>query len=83
MICKMKAEVGRTLIVGLGRAEVVTLKESNLGTTLVEKAEKRVAVKAEKKRIVEIVEAEKVAKKKETRRSERRKTKKTSISETS
>ena len=83
MSCKMKAEVGRTLIVGLGRAEVVTLKESNLGTTLVEKAEKRVAVKAEKKRIVEIVEAEKVAKKKETRRSERRKTKKTSISETS
>lgn len=83
MICKMKAEVGRTLIVGLGRAEVVTLKESNLGTTLVEKAEKRVAAKAEKKRIVEIVEAEKVAKKKETRRSERRKTKRTSISETS
>lgn len=83
MSCKMKAEVGRTLIVGLGRAEVVTLKESNLGTTLVEKAEKRVAVKAEKKRIVEIVEAEKVAKKKEIRRSERRKTKRTSISETS
>ena len=83
MSCKMKAEVGRTLIVGLGRAEVVTLKESNLGTTLVEKAEKRVAVKAEKKRIVEIVEAEKVAKKKETRRFERRKTKRTSISETS
>ena len=83
MSCKMKAEVGRTLIVGLGRAEVVTLKESNLGTTQVEKAEKRVAVKGEKKRIVEIVEAEKVAKKKETRRSERRKTKRTSISETS
>lgn len=83
MSCKMKAEVGRTLIVGLGRAEVVTLKESNLGTTLVEKAEKRVAVKAEKKRIVEIVEVEKVAKKKETRSSERRKTKRTSISETS
>ena len=83
MICKMKAEVGRTLIVGLGRAEVVTLKETNLGTTPVEKAEKRVAVKAEKKRIVEIVEAEKVAKKKETRRSGRRKTKRTSHSETS
>lgn len=83
MSCKMKAEVGRTLIVGLGRAEVVTLKESNLGTTQVEKAEKRVEVKAEKKRIVEIVEAEKVAKKKKTRRSERRKTKRTSISETS
>lgn len=65
MICKMKAEVGRTLIVGLGRTEVVTLKESNLGTTQVERAEKMIAVKAEKKTIVEIVEAEKVAKKKE------------------
>lgn len=83
MICKMKAEVGRTLIVDLGRTEVETLKESNLGTTQVEKAEKRIAVKAEKKRIVEIVEAEKVVKKKETRRFERRKTKRTSISETS
>lgn len=65
MICKRKAEVGRTLIVGLGRTEVVTLKESNLETTQVEKAEKKIAAKAEKKRIVERVEAEKAAKKKE------------------
>ena len=65
----MKAEVGTTLIVGLGRTEVVILKESSLGTIQVEKAERRIVVKVEKKRIVERVEAEKAAKKKEDQTS--------------